>query len=146
ISASLAHFRELFGDERRDYQGALQLHHQNGPPAGWQMHYISSYASMHPWEDWAECWAHYMHMVDTLETAHDFGRVSANTEAMNPGAITGFNPAHETFPRLLDRWVRMTVTLNAISHSMGLPDTYPFVLPPMAQRKLEFIHGLIAGQ
>jgi len=141
---TLAHFRQLFGDERRDYQGALQLHYQNGPPLGWEMHYLSSYASMHPWEDWAECWAHYMHMIDTLETAHEFGLSSADLEKSGSGlADAWLHSVRTDFSQLLDRWVQLTVALNAISHSMGLPDAYPFVLPPSAEHKLEFIHRLI---
>lgn len=143
----LSKFRELFGDEKRDYQGALALHYSNGPPANWQRYYISPYASMHPWEDWAECWAHYMHMIDTLETAHYFGVVPAGvSELPDEGDIAHFNPAHEAFPALLERWVQLSVAMNAINRSMGLPDAYPFVLPSSAQYKLEFIHRLIAEQ
>ena len=61
-------FRELFGDERQDYALALK-HYQQGPSADWQNYYVSAYASTHPWEDWAETWAHYLHMTDALETA-----------------------------------------------------------------------------
>jgi hypothetical protein len=66
-------FRQLFGDEREDYSAALQRHYANGPPPNWQESFVSAYASTHPWEDWAETWAHYFHMVDTLETASAFG-------------------------------------------------------------------------
>ena len=65
----LARFRELFGDERDDYAAALQRHYEAGPPPDWQDRFVSAYASAHPWEDWAETWAHYLHMTDTLETA-----------------------------------------------------------------------------
>lgn len=141
-----AKFRELFGDEQREYRAALDLHYRNGPPAGWQQHYVSSYASAHPWEDWAECWAHYLHMIDTLETAHDFGLVPAGVSELEAERQqTGFNPSHEAFARLLERWVQLTVAMNALSRSMGLPDAYPFVLPDIAKLKLEFIHRLIAG-
>jgi hypothetical protein len=141
----LREYRERFGDERQDYQAAMDRHYREGPPPDWNERFLSSYASAHPWEDWAECWAHYLHMVATLETAHDFGLVPAGTsDTQADEAGIWFNPAHEAFARLLDRWVQMTVALNAISHSMGLPDAYPFVLPPAAQRKLEFIHRLIA--
>jgi hypothetical protein len=144
--AQLTLFRELFGDERREYKAALDLHYQNGPPAGWQQHYVSSYASAHPWEDWAECWAHYLHMIDTLETAHDFGLVPAGvSEQEAERQETAFNPSHEAFSNLLVRWMQLTVAMNALSRSMGLPDAYPFVVPAMSQRKLEFIHRLIAS-
>jgi hypothetical protein len=38
-------------------------------PANWQKSFISKYATSHPWEDWAETWAHYLHIMDMLETA-----------------------------------------------------------------------------
>lgn len=65
----LAQFRALFGDETQDYDAALRRHYEQGAPEDWAETFISPYASMHPWEDWAECWAHYLHMIDTLETA-----------------------------------------------------------------------------
>src|SRR5262249_50270393 len=58
-SARLAAFRETFGDERADYAEALDRHHAGGPPGDWQDRFVSAYASSHPWEDWAETWAHY---------------------------------------------------------------------------------------
>lgn len=144
IPDNMTGFRELFGDERRDYRAALDLHYQQGPPAGWQQHYVSSYASAHPWEDWAECWAHYMHMIGTLETAHDFGLVPAGVSALESEKQQSvFNPSHEAFAKLMERWVQLTVAMNALSRSMGLPDAYPFVVPAMARRKLEYIHHLI---
>ena len=69
----LGRFRELFGDETQDYSGALEKYYQQGPPADWQQHRVSAYASAHPWEDWAETWAHYLHIIDTIETAAGFG-------------------------------------------------------------------------
>ena len=65
--------RALFGDDRQDYSEALERHHQFGPPQDWRDGYVSAYATMHPWEDFAETWAHCMHIVDTLETAASFG-------------------------------------------------------------------------
>jgi hypothetical protein len=145
VPARLAGFRQVFSDERRDYAGALALHYRQGPPPDWEQHYISSYASMHPWEDWAETWAHYMHMVDTLETAQVFGIVQAGRHAAQYATDHAFNPAHEDFDALVERWVRLTVAMNAINHSMGLPDAYPFVLQAVAREKLRYIHRLIAG-
>jgi len=65
----LPSFRGLFGDERADYRASLNRHHEQGPRTDWSQHHVSAYASAHPWEDWAETWAHYMHMVDALDTA-----------------------------------------------------------------------------
>src|SRR5262249_32416838 len=74
-SPHLEDLRGVFGDERQDYDSALQNYYANGAPADWSERFISAYASSHPWEDFAETWAHYFHMVDTLETANAFGLV-----------------------------------------------------------------------
>ena len=46
--------------------------------------FISSYATTHPWEDWAETWAHYLHMADALETAASIGLSLAPRGANEP--------------------------------------------------------------
>ena len=141
-------FREVFGDERVDYQQSLQRYYQEGPPADWQKGFISAYASAHPWEDWGESWAHYMHMVDTLETAHDFGfsiqgrYVSALSDDVQ--SMSGY-PTSPTFDTLLNDWNRLTVALNALNRSMGLPDVYPFIISQRSLVKLRFIHATIAA-
>ena len=65
--------RAVFGDDFTDYAAALQRHYEQRPPADWAETFISAYAAAHPWEDFAETWAHYLHIVDTLETASAFG-------------------------------------------------------------------------
>jgi hypothetical protein len=95
---SIESFRQVFGDERQDYGQALQAHYANGAPPDWQTSFVSAYASAHPWEDWAETWAHYLHMVDTLETANAFGlkvrpRVSRGAEL---AAEVAFDPHRAT--------------------------------------------------
>lgn len=129
-SAWLEEFHTLFGDEQRDYQAALQRYYNEGPSSDWQKHYVSAYASVHPWEDWAESWAHYLHMTDTLETAEDYGF------RMSTGQI-------ERFEKLMTDWSELSVALNDLNRSMGLSDAYPFVLSGRAVEKLQFIHRLI---
>ncbi|MCH9029050.1 MAG: putative zinc-binding metallopeptidase, partial [Bacteroidetes bacterium] len=63
-------FRQIFGDERQDYGQALQHYYEHSDPKDWQDHFISTYASSHPWADWAETWSHYLHMLSTLDTAY----------------------------------------------------------------------------
>lgn len=142
-------FRAQFGDERADYGEALQRHHQAGPPADWQERFVSAYATMHPWEDWAESWAHYLHIVDTLEMAGAFGiRISPDV-AESPGMETevDFDPHRARhFQKLIDAWLPLTYAVNCLNRSMGQPDLYPFVLPPAAIAKLDFIHTVIRGQ
>lgn len=139
-------FRELFGDESEDYAEALKRHYARGPAEDWQESFISSYASAHPWEDFAETWAHYLHIIDTLETAKAF-RVSVNPEA-TPGtdlaASVDFN-AYETtdFDKILEAWLPLSFAVNSLNRSMDLPDLYPFVLSPAVTGKLDFIHRLV---
>jgi hypothetical protein len=138
-------FRELFGDEREDYGAALQRHYANGPPPDWQYRFVTAYASTHPWEDWAETWAHYFHMVDTLETASGFGlRVRPRVaKGANLSATIDFDPHRATTDRIIDAWLPLTFAVNSINRSMGVPDLYPFVLAPPAIVKLSFIHDRI---
>ncbi|MFV3127878.1 zinc-binding metallopeptidase family protein [Niveispirillum sp. KHB5.9] len=145
---ALAPFRTLFGDERQDYGQALDRHYREGPPPGWQDSYVSAYATMHPWEDWAETWAHYLHMVDTLESAGALGmRVEpAVDEEGELSAAVDFDPYRvRRAERLLSAWVPLTVALNTLNRSMGMADLYPFALTDPVQRKLGFIHDLVRG-
>jgi hypothetical protein len=141
----LENFRTLFGDERVHYAAALQRHYSYGPPPDWPQYFVSAYASTHPWEDFAETWAHYFHMVDTLETANAFGlsvqpRLPKGSEL---AAKIDFDPHHGDIDRLIDAWLPLTFAFNSINRSMGLQDLYPFVLAPPAIVKLGFIHTLI---
>jgi hypothetical protein len=138
-------FRQLFGDEREDYGAALQRHYADGAPPDWQERFVSSYASAHPWEDWAETWAHYFHMVDTLETASAFGmRVRPRvTKGADLSAAIDFDPHTANMDRIIDSWLPLTFAVNSINRSMGIADLYPFVLPPPVIVKLSFIHDRI---
>jgi hypothetical protein len=126
-------FRQVFGDERDDYAKALERHYA-APLEDYRLHYISSYASSHPWEDFAETFAHYLHMRDTLETAQHFGL---------PLATPRSAPHTSALSALLDDWLGLTVALNALNRSMGLPDAYPFALTPPVEVKLAFVHDLV---
>lgn len=138
----LDRFRALFGDERQDYGEALKAHYANGPAEGWQSSFISSYAAAHPWEDFAESWAHYMHIVDTLETAEAFGMRVRHPDGNEAGRV--FQPYHVADVRmLLDAWTPLTIAINAVNRSMGQPDLYPFVLSQPVTEKLQFIAGLV---
>jgi len=142
---SIDEFRRLFGDEREDYTAALQRYYANGPPADWQEHFVTAYASAHPWEDFAETWAHYFHIVDTLETAFAFGirlrpRVAKDA---NLAAVIDFDPHTAEMDRIIDAWLPLTFAVNSINRSMGQPDLYPFVLASTAIWKLAFVHDRI---
>ena len=141
----LPRFRELFGDEQADYQAALARHYEAGAPADWQEHFISSYASSHPWEDWAETWAHYMHMRSTLQTAASYGidisRVRLLITPFERTVLCSYESDKEgrTFLERVNAWVVLTAVLNDTARSMGQPPIYPFVLNNDVVTKLHFI-------
>jgi hypothetical protein len=142
----LESFREIFGDERADYPQALQSYHANGAPADWRKHFISAYASSHPWEDFAKTWAHYFHMVDTLETANAFGLAVRPRLSKGMTARVDFDPLHAKLDRIIEAWLPLTFAVNSINRSMGGPDLYPFVLGPEMIGKLSFVHDCIREQ
>ena len=140
-----ARARGLFGDEREDYQAALDRHYADGPPQGWAQEHVSAYATMHPSEDWAETFAHVLHIRDTLQTAAAYGirvdgpvgRPDLDAEPATPA------PAAARDAR---RWLGLTYAFNAVNRSMGFDDLYPFVLSPVVIDKLAFVDGLIARE
>jgi hypothetical protein len=139
-------FRALFGDESADYGQALQRHYEQGAPADWQSKFVTAYATMHPWEDFAETWAHYLHIVDTLETAGAFGLSTRPkvTHGDELDASVDFDPYRaKTMEQLTETWLPLTVALNSLNRSMGNPDLYPFVLSTPALEKLAFVHALV---
>ena len=144
----LEKFRTLFGDENQDYAASLKKNYEEGPNPDWPQHFVSAYASVHPWEDWAECWAHYMHMRDTVDTAQSYGLTidSAQIEFTPFTADWLYQSDHpdaERFLGFLNHWTLLTMMLNGMSRAMGQPDFYPFVLPHEAVTKLHFIHLLV---
>jgi hypothetical protein len=144
-SPSIEEFRELFGNEREDYGEALQRHYAEGPPSDWSERFVSAYATVHPWEDFSETWAHYFHIIDTLETAGAFG-LRLGPKSTNGDALAteiDFDPYLATMERIIDAWLPLTFAVNSINRSMGIPDLYPFVLPPPVIVKLSFIHAKI---
>jgi len=143
---SIERYRQLFGDERPDYGAALAAYHQNGPKPDWMRNYISAYATAHSWEDWAESWAHYLHMVDALETAEDyaieprlpFSRGQGRPWFSSTDAYQARNAA-----QLVARWIPLALAMNSLNRSMGLADFYPFVVAPPVIAKLDYIHDEI---
>jgi hypothetical protein len=124
--------RELFGDESKDYQAEIDRHYQEGPPEDWEASYISTYATMHPFEDFAETWAHYLHICDTVETASDYGLTAV-------APIAAFSSFRDVVSGI---WVPLAIALNMINRSMGKDDVYPFVIPGPVIDKLEFVASL----
>jgi hypothetical protein len=142
--ALLDDFRAMFGDDRVDYAAALQKHYGEGPPAAWQDGYVSVYATTHPWEDFAETWAHYLHIVDTLETASAFGlKVRPRAARGHIAASIDFDPyVSQRWDQVVDAWLPVEFATNSLNRSMGLLDLYPLLLSPRVFQKLGFIHRL----
>jgi hypothetical protein len=146
-AGKLESFRAVFGDETVDYQKSLDAHYASGPARGWQGRYISNYATTHPWEDFAECFAHVLHIVDSLETAHIYGIALAPLGHMEMSAYANFDPYTVlNFERIAEVWIPLSVALNSIHHSMGERDLYPFILTPVIKGKLGYVHGLLTRQ
>ena len=124
--------RALFGDDTVDYQDAIDRHYAEGPPEGWEESYISAYATMHPFEDFAETFAHVMHISDTVDTARAYGLSTVDRSAFSSfrDLVTGV-------------WVPMSTALNQINRSMGAGDLYPFVLAPTVLDKLDLVARVI---
>ena len=126
------------------------------PPPDWQARHISAYAASHPWEDWAETFAHHLHITDTLEMVHalnfPLGRLDTvqSNELAKSDTAAGSMPTRlaaaaspEPFEAILHRWLVLSEASNSINRCMGLPDLYPFVISPVAEGKLVFVHELI---
>jgi hypothetical protein len=141
---AIENFRATFGDERVDYNAALERHYQQGPRADWQQHFVSAYASAHPWEDWAETCAHYLLMVDAVDTAAAWGLELqlAGSALVHPPQAAATAPVERL---VLDHWLPLARFLNAMARSLGLADSYPYLLPPPLLGKLRLVqHALTA--
>jgi len=135
-SSWIGPYRALFGDERQDYAKALEAHYQRPLDSSWRGTFVSAYASSHPWEDWAETWAHLLHIVDTLDTAHEFGFAS----------VSGYDAtSREHFARVIADWSELSLALNAMNRSMGQPDAYPFDIAQPVREKLTFVHRVVVS-
>ena len=138
-------FRALFGDERANYREALLKHYKDGAPPDWGKSFVSAYATTHPWEDWAETWAHYLHIVDTVDTAMACGVALMPGNSLDPTLEARPPPGEATFDHLMKQWFPLTYALNSLNRSLGMPDAYPFALAPPVVEKLRFVDQVIAA-
>ena len=143
-------FRALFGDERQDYGEALDAHYaRGGVVPGWADRHVSAYAAAHPWEDWAETWAHYLHMLDLLETAASYQAgvtVPDPHESTRMDVTDPFATPRPAFQDMVRQLVPLTLMLNSLNRSLGQHDAYPFALSAGAMVKLRFVHDLVQDQ
>lgn len=135
-------FRAVFGDERADYDQALARHHQAGPPPGWEQQYISAYASAHPHEDWAETCAHVLLVLDAIETAQSWGLSLSGPTARAEPAAADLQVRHWD-ELLVSQWLPVAQFLNAMNRSIGVRDSYPFLMPGQVVRRLATVATLL---
>jgi len=143
----LAQFRAIFGDERADYAQALAAHYMADPAQGWNDAYISFYATAHPWEDFAETFAHYLHIVDVLATGSGIGlAVRRDDDAPGDLAVTlDFDPYRAGAGQLAAAMAPLSFAMNTVNRAMGLPDCYPFHLTDAIVAKLDFVQQMTAA-
>ncbi len=142
---ALQTFRNIFGNEEANYADALQTYYKQGAPDDWRDSYISKYATSHPWEEWAETWAHYLHIMDMVETAHFFGlEVNSKAISENMKIASTFDPyTIKDFRSIVQTCIPLSYAVNSINRSMGISDVYPFVITAAVVKKMSFIHELL---
>ena len=136
----------MFGDDEQDYEAALKHHYETGAPMDWQEHYVSTYATSHAWEDFAETWAHYLHIVDTLEMARAYDMTLAPDVDRDGEFAVGYGLDPYATPdiqELIKVWLPVSTALNSLSRTMGKDELYPFVLSPPVIEKLGFMQLLV---
>ena len=140
-------YRELFGNEQNDYTQALNQYYKLDAPANWQQRHISAYVTAHPWENWAETWAHFLYIQDALEVASDFGLAGKRLflDPQDKNGKTRLSSKQTTFEEVIGSWSELAVALNSINRRMGLPDLYLFVLSSIVVAKLRFVHEVIVA-
>jgi hypothetical protein len=141
----LAEYRIIFGNEELNYGDSLNKYYKEGAPENWQESFISKYATSHPWEDWAETWAHYLHIMDMLETSYFFGLNVTPIESNNDmKANVSFDPyLVADFDIIVKTCIPLSFAVNSINRAMGVPDVYPFIITPAMITKMNFIHQLL---
>ncbi|MEZ6146152.1 MAG: putative zinc-binding metallopeptidase [Planctomycetaceae bacterium] len=126
-------FVSLFGDHTNPgYAEAKDAYYANGPAVDWEQHYVTKYASMHPWEDFAETFAAYQDIISMLDTAGHVGLIE-------PVDLTAQTSS------LISTYQRLGMAVNELNREMGLLDPVPFVLTGAINQKVDFIHALVRG-
>lgn len=133
--------RATFGDEREDYAAALARYHAEGPPADWQQRFVTAYASAHPFEDWAETCAHVLLVSDAVQTAESWGlRLDGPVARARPRSSRS-QPMDRV---VIEHWLPVAQFLNAMNRSLGLRDSYPYLMPDAVLQKMALVQGLLA--
>ena len=134
-------FRRLFGDERADYPAAIEPH-QAAVAHHWDAsRFVTGRAESHPFEDWAETFAHYLHILDATDTAEAYRLPDGQCEMGRPQS----SPGGGTFAEILRLWRPTAPAVNALAASLGLPAVYPFQLTGVVLQKFEFVHARVTA-
>src|SRR5215207_378700 len=133
-------FRRLFGDERDDYRQAMDRYYAGGAPAWSADQHITPYAASHPFEDWAETFAHYLHIIYAAETAiaHRFMPDGADVTIEQLVEMPDFAGAVAT-------WRQISAAVNDISESLGNAAVYPLDPVGVVVDKLNFVHRQVTA-
>lgn len=134
-------FKLIFGDDTQDYQTAINTYYGRSDRSYDRMGFISEYATSHPWEDWAETFAHFLHIVSTLDS------LAGLPLALNERARqTLTDPYLESdFEALLALWMPLARGINELNRSLGMSDAYPFDISPAVKGKLHLVHMAISA-
>ncbi len=123
-------FRETFGDERNpNYQDAKRRYYEAPARSDWQANHVSRYATMHPWEDFAETFNAYLDMNAIVATATHFNRLRVEVDQSD-------------FEQLFTTYTEVGIVANELNRDMGLLDLVPEVFTTPVRQKLEFVHNL----
>lgn len=137
-SNHLAELRSLFGDDRADYGKAIAAHYATSTGRWDTDRYITAYAAVHPLEDWAETFAHYLHIVDATDTAVAHG-------LLQPSGPASFDVVALDFVEILARWEPVRIGINEVAISLGRPAVYPFAPSGLVAEKLSFVHRRVVA-
>ncbi len=124
-------YRALFGDpDSIDYSEAMKRHYDEGPPSNWANHYVSAYATMHPWEDFAETVNVYLDIMAIATTATELGQSELDLSAT---ADAG---------QLVSSVLKIVVEVSEYNFDLGLMPLLPERIPPAVIEKLAYVHAL----
>ncbi|TWT52364.1 putative zinc-binding metallopeptidase [Allorhodopirellula solitaria] len=124
-------YHALFGDPQAiDYSQAMDHHYQNGAPENWAENHVSAYATMHPWEDFAETANLYLDIMAIATTANDQDRAHFD---LSPQA---------DMPKLVNEILQIVVEASEYNCDLGLAPLLPEQLPPAVIEKLAYVHSL----
>lgn len=124
-------YHSLFGDpDAVDYSEAMKRHYEQGPPTDWHDNHASAYATMHPWEDFAETVNLYLDIMAIATTANDIGGQGLDLSPETDAA------------KLVKSVLDIVIQVSEYNFDLGLLPLLPERLSPMVVHKLSYVHSL----